>query len=76
MLTNDDLRALGKLIDEKITPIKEGQERIEKMLVREVTDLAENIGEIMTKLNKLDKIDEHETRISQLEEDSQFPHCH
>jgi len=78
MLTHDDLLAIGSLIDEKIKPLKEGQdglntrmggletqlERIEKKLDREVTDLAENVREIMV---KLDKLDDHETRISQLE---------
>lgn len=82
MLTKDDLLAIGTLIDErldaKLKPIKEQldtvelkvetvnarTERIEKKLDREVTDLAETQREI---LEKLDKVDDQETRISKLE---------
>ncbi len=71
MFTDKQLEQLAKVIDEKIKPLKEGQEslqagleRIEKKLDREVTDIAETQREILI---KLDKIDDHETRISQLE---------
>lgn len=52
--------------------LEESQQRIEKTLDREVTDLAETQREILV---KLDKLDSHEARITQLEEDAKFlPH--
>ncbi len=87
MLTKDDLLAIGSLIDEKLKPIKEQldtvelkveagnarTERIEKKLDREVTDLADTQREILV---KLDKIDDHETRIRQLEPGNPVPRSH
>ena len=40
MLTKDDLAAIGNLIDERIKPLKEGQERIEKKLDQSIEDNA------------------------------------
>lgn len=73
MLNNDDLNQLGKLIDQKLEPVKQSLTRIEQKIEREVTDLAEPIGEIMT---KLDVLDDHEERISNLEEELHIPHPH
>ncbi len=78
MLTKDDVLAIGNLVEQKIEPITKQLDtdamkveavntrtaRIEQKPDREVTDLAENTKEIMT---KLDKLDDHETRIRQLE---------
>lgn len=65
----------GKKLDTlelKIEAVNARTERIEKTLDKEVTDLAEMQGKI---LMKLDKLDDHEVRITQLEEDAKFlPH--
>ena len=53
--------------------MKQALTRIEQKLEREVTDIAEHIVEIMTRLNR---VDDHETRIRQLEEDTQLPRSH
>lgn len=91
MLTKDDLNQIRTVVKEEVQaetkPIKAEMQgmktemrdmkqaltRIEQKLDREVTDLAENMGEIM---NKLDVLDDHETRISQLEKRSAIPHSH
>lgn len=40
MFTDKQLEQLGKVIDEKIKPLKEGQERIEKKLDQSIEDNA------------------------------------
>ena len=80
MLTKDDLEQIAKLLQ----PLKEGQAKLEQGLARLEAKLDQSIEDIAGSFhvtwNKLDKIDEklndHETRISQLEEDNEFPHSH
>ena len=57
----------------KVETVNARTERIEKKLDREVTDLAETQREIVV---KLDKIDDHETRIKQLEDPEVLPRSH
>ncbi|HEU5379613.1 MAG TPA: hypothetical protein VFV38_29675 [Ktedonobacteraceae bacterium] len=52
--------------------VKQGLARVEQKLDKEVTDLAENIHEIMT---KLDTVNDHEKRITRLEEHAGFHHA-
>jgi DNA-binding transcriptional regulator GbsR (MarR family) len=77
MADNALLEQMRTIIREEIKaetePMKQALTRIEQKLEREVTDLAEHIGEMMT---RLDTRDNHETRIRQLEEDSEFPRSH
>jgi chromosome segregation ATPase len=82
MLTKDDLEQIAKLliplkeqldtVEMKVEVVNKRTERIEQKLDREVTDLAENTKEIMT---KLDVLEDHETRIKQLEP-TEFPRSH
>ncbi len=60
-------------MDQKLEPVKQSLTRIEQKLEREVTDLAEHMGEIMT---KLDTVDDLENRVQQLEKDFEFPRSH
>jgi len=84
MLTKEDIDQIRAVVKEEVQaetqPIKaeiqlmkQALTRVEQKLDREVTDLAEHIGEIMS---KLDTVDDHETRIRQLEEDAEFPRSH
>lgn len=64
----------GRMKDLEISTkrLEEGQQRIEKKLNLEVSDIAAVLHEIDKKLNQ---IDDHEARITQLEEDTKFlPH--
>ena len=77
MLTKEELDQIRAVVKEEVQvetqPIKQALTRIEQKLEVEVTDLAENMGEIMT---KLDTLNDHETRIRQLEQDTEFPRSH
>ena len=67
-----------------LQPLKEGQAKLEQGLARLEAKLDQSIEEFAgffhetwNKLDKIDeKLDDHETRIRQLEEDSEFPHSH
>jgi len=80
MLTKDDLEQIANLLQ----PLKEGQAKLEQGLARLEAKLDQSIEEFAgffhetwNKLDKIDeKLDDHETRIRQLEEDSEFPHSH
>jgi len=72
----EQLTDQGKKLDTlelKVETVNERTERIEKKLDREVTDLAETQREILV---KLDKIDDHETRIKRIETSGVLPHSH
>jgi len=57
----------------KVETVNARTERIEKKLDREVTDLAEIQREILV---KLDKINDHETRIKRIEDPEVLPRSH
>jgi len=83
MLTKNDLDQIAQLlkpikeqldtVELKVETVNARTERIEKKLDREVTDLAETQREILV---KLDKIDDHETRIKRIEASEVLPHSH
>jgi DNA repair ATPase RecN len=61
-------------VEMKVEAVNQRAKRIEQTLDKEVTDIAETQHKILVRLNQLD---DHESRIGQLEEDSQFlPHSH
>jgi len=72
-IVREEIQAETKPIKAEMQVMKQALTRIEQKLEREVTDIAEHIVEIMTRLNR---VDDHETRIRQLEEDTQLPRSH
>jgi ABC-type transporter Mla subunit MlaD len=90
MFTKTDLDQLGKVIDEKLKPVKEGQAKTNetvgqiKTLVDAIAAGQAEIKETMAtkadvsdlKATVMKKVNDHETRIADLEKEAGIPHPH